>query len=34
MILGGCCEIGPEHIAEIYNLREKILNSNTIQNNN
>ncbi|MGA0405060.1 MAG: homocysteine S-methyltransferase family protein [bacterium] len=32
MILGGCCEIGPEHIAEIYNLREKILNSNTFQN--
>ena len=31
MILGGCCEIGPEHIAEIYNLREKILNSNTFQ---
>ncbi|MDG2195751.1 MAG: homocysteine S-methyltransferase family protein [SAR324 cluster bacterium] len=31
-ILGGCCEIGPEHIAEIYNLREKILSSNTIQN--
>jgi S-methylmethionine-dependent homocysteine/selenocysteine methylase len=23
-ILGGCCEIGPKHIAEIYNLREKI----------
>ena len=33
-ILGGCCEIGPEHISEIYSLREKILNSNTIQNNN
>ena len=32
MILGGCCEIGPEHIAEIYNLREKILHSNTFQN--
>ena len=32
MVLGGCCEIGPEHIAEIYNLREKILNSNTFQN--
>ncbi|MGA0190917.1 MAG: homocysteine S-methyltransferase family protein [bacterium] len=31
MILGGCCEIGPEHIAEIYNLREKILNSKTFQ---
>ena len=31
MVLGGCCEIGPEHIAEIYNLREKILNSNTFQ---
>ena len=24
-ILGGCCEISPEHIAEIYNLREKNL---------
>ena len=23
-IIGGCCEIGPKHIAEIYNLREKI----------
>ncbi|MAA67760.1 MAG: homocysteine S-methyltransferase [Deltaproteobacteria bacterium] len=31
-ILGGCCEIGPEHIAEIYNLREKILSSNIIEN--
>ncbi|MGA1152806.1 MAG: homocysteine S-methyltransferase family protein [bacterium] len=31
MVLGGCCEIGPDHIAEIYNLREKILNSNTFQ---
>ena len=31
MILGGCCEIGPEHIAEIYNLREKMLNSKTFQ---
>ena len=31
-ILGGCCEIGPDHIAEICKLREKILISNTIQN--
>ncbi|MEK9565034.1 MAG: homocysteine S-methyltransferase family protein, partial [Deltaproteobacteria bacterium] len=31
-ILGGCCEIGPEHIAEIYNLKEKILIPNNIQN--
>ena len=30
-ILGGCCEIGPDHIAEICKLREKILISNTIQ---
>ena len=33
-ILGGCCEIGPEHISEIYSLRENILNSNTIKSNN
>ena len=31
-ILGGCCEIGPEHIAEIYNLREKNLSSKIISN--
>ena len=31
-ILGGCCEIGPEHIAEINNLREKNLSSKIISN--
>tara|TARA_A100001388_G_scaffold234068_1_gene187237 strand:- start:122 stop:1042 length:921 start_codon:yes stop_codon:yes gene_type:complete len=30
-ILGGCCEIGPDHIAEIFNLRENNLSSNVIQ---
>ena len=29
-ILGGCCEIGPEHIVEIYNLKEKTLSLNNV----